>query len=222
MTGFEELTVDASEITCVDDPMAAPNRICSLPWPASEWPLEPGQRYFLTVAARRGVAADPRSSEKSALRTLTEGTAGELEVAVAGIEALALDALTQDLLLAGIYAGQGLYGDAIDAYERALAAQPSPVVYVALGDVHGEMALYRWAFEAYQEALELLPEDEDDPSVRAAAEFGVGRVYYNYADNFSEAAKHFAAAAHLYEQVSADEWQEAAQQGLEEAERRLP
>ncbi len=222
MTSFDEITVDASQLTCVDDPLAAPNRICSLPWPASEWPLEPGQRYFLTVAARRGVAEKLRSSEKSVLRTLTEETAREVEAEVAGIEALPLDEVTQDLLLAGVYAGQGLYGDAVDAYERALAAQPSPAVYVALGDVHSEMALYRWAFEAYRKAVMLLPEGEDDPSVHAAAEFGLGRVYYNYADNFSEAAKHFEAAVRLYEEGGAAEWQEAAQRALEEAERRLP
>jgi len=222
MTGFEEITVDASELACIEDPLTTPNRICSLPWPTAEWPLEQGKRYFLTVAARRGVAKELRPSETSVLRTLTEETAGEVEAEVAGTEVLALDALTQDLLLAGIYAGQGLYGDTIDAYERALAAQPFPEVYVALGDVHSEMALYRWAFEAYQEALKLLSEDEDDLAVRASAEFGLGRVCYNYADNIAEAAKHFGAAVQLYEKAGAGEWQEAARQALAEAEKRAP
>jgi hypothetical protein len=222
MAGFEEISVAAEELTCVEHPLTGSNRICSLAWPASEWPLEPGQRYFLAVGARRGIAEDLRLSEKSALRALAEEAAGEVEAAVAGIEVLPLDAVTQDLLLAGVYAGQGLYGDAADAYEQALAGQPSPAVYVALGDVYSEMALYRWAFEAYQEAVQALPEDEDDPSVRAAAEFGLGRVYYNYADNFAEAAKHFEAAAQLYEAVGAAEWREDAQKALEEAEAHSP
>jgi tetratricopeptide (TPR) repeat protein len=219
MKGFREITLDAGDLNCVDDPLAAPSRICSQPWPAGDWPLEPGQRYFLTVAVRPGVAADLRPSEKSKLWTLAEKEAGDVAAEVAGTEAASLDAVTQDLLLAGVSAGHGLYGDAADAYERALAEQPSPAVYVALGDVYAEMALYRWAFEAYQQALKLLSE-EDDASVRAAAEYGLGRVYYNYADNFAEAAKHFEAAVQLYEQVGAVEWVRLAQKGLEEAEKR--
>ena len=145
-----------------------------------------------------------------------------MEAAVSGIEALPLDAVTHDLLLAGLYARQGLYGDAADAYEQALAGQPSPAVYVALGDVYSEMALYRWAFEAYREALQVLSEDEDGPSVRAAAEFGLGRVYYNYADDFAEAAKHFEAAAQMYEEAGAAEWLGRAQKALKEAQKRSP
>lgn len=219
---FEEITVDAGELTCVDHPLAAPNRICSLPWPASEWPLEQGQRYFLTVAARTGIAADLRSSEKSALRTLAGDAAGEVEAAVAEVKALNLDAVTLDLWLAGLYAEHELYGDAIAALERVLETQPAPVLHVALGNGYSEIALYRWAFDAYHRALALLSEGKDDLAVRAAAEFGIGRVYYNYADNFAEAAQHFEAAVQLYEETGAAEWLEAAQQAFEEAEKHSP
>ena len=222
MKGFEEITVDAAELNCVDHPLAAPNRICSLPWPASDWPLERGQRYFLTIAARTGVASDLRPSETSALRTLAGDAAGEVEADVAEVDALDLDAVTQELRLASLYAEQGLYGDAIDAYERAWQVQPAPVIYIALGDVYSQVALYRWAFEAYQNALDLFSEGEDDPAIRAAAEFGIGRVYYNYADNFAEAAQHFEAAVQLYEEVGATEWSNAAQRALEEAQERTP
>lgn len=222
MKGFEDITLNAAELNCVDDPLAAPNRICSLPWPASQWPLEPGQRYFLTVAARTGVAEDLRPSEKSALRTLAGDAAGDVQAAVAEVEGLGLDAVTQDLRLASLYAEHGLYGDAIDAYERALGAQPAPVVYVALGDAYSRVSLYRWAFEAYRKALDLLSGGEDDLAVRAAAEFGIGRVYYNYADNFAEAEQHFAAAAQLYERAGAADWAKLAQQALEEAQKRQP
>jgi hypothetical protein len=108
MKGFEDITLNAAELKCVDDPLAAPNRICSLPWPASQWPLEPGQRYFLTVAARTGVAEDLRPSEKSALRTLAGDAAGDVQAAVAEVEGLGLDAVTQDLRLASLYAEHSL------------------------------------------------------------------------------------------------------------------
>jgi hypothetical protein len=220
--GYEEITVDAAELDCVDHTLTKPNRICSLPWPATDWPLEGSQRYFLTIAARTGVAADLRSSETSALRTLASDAAGRVERYVAEVDALDLGTVTQGLRLASLYAEQGLYGDAIDGYERALAAQPAPVVYVALGDVYSQAALYRWAFQAYQNALHMLSQGEDDPALRAAAEFGIGRVYYTYADNFAEAAKHFETAMHLYEAANAPKWSQAAQRALEEARERTP
>lgn len=219
---FEDVTLDAEELSCEADALAAPHRICSATWPASEWRLDRGGRYFLTIGARTGVASAPRPSEESDIRVLAEDTAGEVQTAVTEIEALNLDVVTQDLLLAGLYAGHGLYGQATAAYERILALQPSPVVYVTLGDTYSATALYRWAFEAYQEALDVLSQSGDEPAVHAAAEFGIGRVYYNYAENYAEAAKHFAEAVQLYEKLEADEWLQAAQRGLEEARKRLP
>lgn len=217
-----EITLDAVELTCREGTMVVPNGICSVPWPASEWSLDRGQRYFLTISARTGIASEPRSSGKSALRTLTGDAAGEVQAAVAAIGALDLDAVTQSLMLANLYAGHGLLKDAICAYELALAVQPSPEVYVALGDSYSEVALYRWAFHAYRKALDMLSQSEDDLAVRAAAEFGIGRVYYNYAENYAEAAEHFAKAVQLYQELEAAEWLEAAQRGLEETRKRSP
>lgn len=221
-TGFDAITVDAAELDCVVDALTQPNRICSLPWPATDWPLAAGQRYFLTVAARTGVAADLRLSETSALRTLAGDAADGVKADVTGIQALDLDAVTQDVLLAGVYVRNELYGKTIDAYEQAVSARPAPAIYVALGDVYSQVALYRWAFQAYQSALGLLSQGEDDPALRAAAEFGIGRVYYAYADNYTEAARHFEAAMRLYEAAGAPEWSTAAQRALEEARKRLP
>ena len=111
------------------------------------------------------------------------------------------------------------YPEAIAAYERILDVQPSPVLYVTLGDTYRKTALYRWAGDAYEEnALELLAQGEDDPAVRAAAEFGIDQVYYNYAENYAEAEKHYAEAVQLYEQIGAGEALQAAQRGLEEAQ----
>jgi tetratricopeptide (TPR) repeat protein len=218
---FEEITLAADEVTCQDHARAAPHQMCTAPWPASQWHLEQGQRYFLTISARTGVASEPRPSEKSVLRTLPEETAGDVQRTASAIGALGVDAVTRDLLLAGLYAHHGLYQRCIAAYGPVLDEAASPALYVALGDTYVQTELYRWAFHAYNRALDMLSEGTDDPAVRAAAEFGLGLVKYNYEEKYAEAAAHFASSLQLFEQLGADVWAQAAQRGIEEARERV-
>jgi tetratricopeptide (TPR) repeat protein len=221
-TAFKDLTLDAQELTCADDPRTAPGRVCSAPWPAAEWRLAPAQEYFLTVAARLNVASDLRPAEGSRLELLAAETSAGVRAEVAAIQALELDPVTSDLLLAGLYAEHKLYGQAISAYESALATQPAAVLYVTLGDLYRQIELYRFAFNAYRKALALLAGGEEDPAVAAAAEFGLGQVYYAYAGNYAEAKSHYAEAVRLYEQLGAAEELKAAQEGLKAATERAP
>lgn len=219
---FNEITLEAEKLSCIEDVMTAPNRVCSASWPASQWRLEKGQSYFLTISARTGIASRLRPSEESDLRILTDAAADEVQAAVKETLVLELDPVTRDLLLAGLYAENELYEDTIAAYKRVLDVQPSSVVLVTVGDTYRKTALYRWAFDAYEKALALLSQDEGDLAFRAAAEFGVGQVYYNYAGNYSEAGKHYAEAVQLYTQLGAEAEEElrAAQTGLKECEQR--
>ena len=216
---FAPIRVDAQKLACQDDALAAPYRACSLPWPADRWTLQPGQSYFLTIGARLSAATPLRQSEDSELHTLGQDEASQVQAAAAEIDALALDPITRDVLLGGLYAGRGIYGDASATYRQALAAQPAPLLYVTLGDVYRASQLYRGAFGAYQQALEGLSA-ENDPAVRAAAEFGLGQVYLAYADNYAEAEKHYTAAARLYESLDAAEALQASQKGVAEARAR--
>jgi hypothetical protein len=219
-TPFEDITLDADDLSCVDDARTAPNRMCSLPWPVSTWTLDRGQTYFLTVSACTGVAAPLRPSEKSRLQTLASDEATQVQGVATDIQGLDLDPVTQDVLLAGLHVEHGLYDRAIRAYERALDVQPAPVLYVTLGDIYREIELHHLAFNAYQNALDLLAQVEDE-AVRAAAEFGIGQVYYARS-NYVEAEEHCAVAVELYQQLGADEALQVAQRGLEEARERLP
>jgi tetratricopeptide (TPR) repeat protein len=186
------------------------------------WTLQPNQRYFLTVSVRTGIAAPPRPSEAVALRTLPEAELAAVQADADAIHTIeALDPLTRQALLAGLYAEHGLHQAAIAAYEEALTVQPVPLLSVALGDLYLETELLRFAFHAYQAALDALAAPEsDDPAVRAAAEFGIGLVYYGRA-NYAAAVPHFETAIDLYTAIGAATELQAAQHALAEAQERL-
>jgi tetratricopeptide (TPR) repeat protein len=220
LDAFADVTLTVDELVCNDDERSAPNRICTHPWP-SEWTLTAGQRYFLTINARTGIASPLRPSEPSALRTLDGEAAAQVQATASEFAAIQTDPLTPRLLLGGLYAEHQLYADAIAAYEVAVAVQPSPQSYVTLGDLYLGTDLQRFAFAAYQQALDLLATEQlDDPAVTAAAEFGIGLVYYSRA-NYKEAEPHFVTAVELYRQFGAEEEQLAAEYALEETRRRL-
>lgn len=216
---FEEVTIAANDVACVADERTAPNRICSTAWPTA-WQLDPAQRYFLTVAARTGIAAPLRESEPSALRTLAVADAEQLQATLAAIEALNLDLLTQNLLMAGRFREAGLIAQAIAAYEAAYGIQTTPEVAIALGDLYLAVDLQRFAFLAYQSALDqLTATGRADKAIEAAAGFGIGLVYYSRG-NYAEAELHLRKAIALYAAIGATEEQAHAQIALEAAQKR--
>ncbi len=200
LSSFDDVILAAETVTCAEESRSVPSRTCSTPWPAV-WTLESGQRYFLTVSARTGIASPLRESETSALHTLPTEEAETVKTAVADIQKITVDKVTEVTLLAGLYAQHELYNQATEAYEQVLSSQPAPAAYVTLGDLYRIIELYRYAFNVYQQALNLLDQGEDEPSVRAAAEYGIGQVYYAR-QNFDEAEKHFKATVEIYKHVT--------------------
>jgi len=220
LSSFDDVVIVAADLACVEDERTAPNRICTVAWPAA-WPIEPAQRYFFTVSARTGIASPLRESETSALRTLTAADAAQLQATVAEIEALDLDPVTRNLLLAGHYRAYGVLEQAIVAYVQAYALQPVSEVAVALGDLYLKVDLQRFALRAYQDTLDqLATAEKDNPAARAAAEFGIGLVYYSRA-NYAEAEPHFVEAVELYTQIGAESERNAAQAALQATRERL-
>lgn len=220
LASFDNIVFSTNEVTCIEDGRTAPNRICTHAWPTT-WPLEPEQRYFLTVSARTGIASPLRPSESSALRTLSADEVKAVAEEGKALIDLDLDPVTKQLLLGGLYARHALSTTAIAAYAEVVAMQPSPIPYVALGDLYLSVDLQRFAFLAYQQALDLLTAAQrDDPAVTASAEFGIGLVYYSRA-NYKEAEPHFVAAVEHYRQLGAAEEQSVAEHALEETSKRL-
>jgi len=211
------IVIDANKLACApakDSPLAT----CSLAFPAHWHALDPGKTYFFVVSARLGVASPWRKSEATVTKILPQDQAERVTAEVTAIRSLTLDEMTYDLLLGSTYAQHGLYDDTIAAYEHALAAQPAPAIYVGLGDVYRAIKLYRFAFANYTAALKRL--DPNDLAVRAAAEFGIGQVYYTYMD-YQQALPHFQQAAQLYAQLGLMTERDAAAKAAAEAQQRI-
>lgn len=211
-TPLPEQDVSGDEFTCTDTGIERIGPVCSLAWPADEWPLESGELYFLTVHARVGI--EWNASESSAIEVLSAEDAQKVEAEVETIRSLGLDAPTESLLLAGLYAQEGLYENAIAAYEARLDLLPAHLIAVALGDAHRATDLQMFAFFAYQRALDLLDAGDDDPAARAGAAFGQGQVEYSFG-KFAAAIPHFEAAVALASDSGQIELAEAARAALE-------
>jgi tetratricopeptide (TPR) repeat protein len=216
---FAEITLEPEELSCNADD-ETPYRICSVAWPVADWQLDEGQTYALTIGARMNLAGALRDSADSHLILVPEGEAEQIRTARADIERLGVDQITQDIFLAKLYSENELFGDAIQAYQRVIDIQSSPELYVALGDLFGEIALLHWAFGAYEDALAAAAGGEGAAAVRAASEFGIGRIYYSD-QNYFEAMEHYKVAVDLYEQLGAGEERQKAIEGWANSRDRL-
>ncbi|MCE7988952.1 MAG: hypothetical protein DYG89_47970 [Caldilinea sp. CFX5] len=196
----------------MEEERAAPNQLCSLPWPA-DWVLEPGNLYTLVVAARRNVAEPWRESEPSMVRTLDADTAALLQADIAAVQALALDATTENLVLAGLYTHQQVYSQAIALYEVLAQETAAPTLFNTVGDLYRQVELQRYALKAYKASLDLLDAGPDDAAMRAAAEFGSGQAEYRRL-RFTQAEPYFTRAAALYRAMPVQEEYAAAEYAL--------
>lgn len=219
LAAFDDVVLDANAVVCADELDVVGSRVCATAWPES-WTLGAGQRYFLTVSARTGIAAPLRESAVSALRTVSADEIAVIQQQENEIQALGLDEDTQALLLAELYVRHEFYAQAIAIYNQ-MATQNSPLLFVTLGEIYREVNLQRYAFYAYQNALALPELGESDLAMRAAAEFGIGQVYFAQ-QNYIEAQKHYSTAADHYKQTNLVTEMKAAQVGLDEASKRLP
>lgn len=219
---FEPQIVPASDVTCTEDARVEPYPICTLPWP-TDWRLEPGQRYFLTVSARTGIADPLRDSEASALRTLPAEESAAVQADADAIDAIAdLDGFTRHLLLANVYETHQMYHDALLAYAAALAVQPVPQLYERQAYLYLNMELYRFALHGYAQAQTRLDaQPEPNAEVQAAIELGIGLVHYRRT-KYAEAIPHMEAAIALYTELGMDEAAADATEALSATQERLP
>jgi hypothetical protein len=168
--------------------------VCS--WaPAGKWPaLEPGKPVLLKFGSRPTLTAPLRQvREVYQLQLLSLNDQHRMQESLSQIAMLPVDKASRLLLTAGTYAHEGLYADAIAAYDEALQAQEMPEARVTLGDLYLTVGLPALADREYRQVLAGAP----DPAAQAAAELGLGQVAY-LRKLFDDARAHFERAHQLY------------------------
>jgi len=203
------LDLDARDVSCRLG-------ICELPWPAERPDLPPGRSFFLSVAARDDILGTWHELDSVEVRTLAAGVSEAIAKRLRDLEDLGLEGGSLAAARGAVLTQAGLYGEAAESCEEAIAIAPAASLKVTLADVRFTTGLHRLAHSLYREALE-----DDDPGVRAAAAFGMGRIEYAQA-RYHEAALRFRQALDLYGESRLPEEKAAARPWLKEAEARIP
>ena len=201
--------LDADDLACETDP--AGHGICEMPWPEDRPDLPPSRTFFLSVAARGGVADPWHELDAVKVRTLAVEDAASLKQRLRSLEEVGLGQVAQ----ANALAESGLYEEALGIYQRAVEDTPAAVLRISLADLYLTIGLPRLADPLYRQVLE-----HRDPAIRAAAAFGLGRTEYARA-RYREAAAQFRQSGQLYKELRLREEKIAALQAGEQAEKRI-
>ena len=142
-----------------------------------EPPLEAGRRYRVTIEADNG-ASSRRDDENVGFRVLDEQTQKTVLDALKTVQQQQLSPEEAGLVLAHLYRGYELYGDAVEVLE-GLVKQNSQVatVYQLLGDTYLKIGLPQLAKKPYDKALKLATNTQN-LSVQAEIQAGLGTAYH--------------------------------------------
>lgn len=188
--------VKGTDVRCQAEPAWGHREVCTHAWP--EPGLAPGESVSLNLGYRTDLDGPLEQDEKTGVgrwvRRLDEATEKELVQRLAALTSLPWSEHSRTLAEAGLYAEYGLYADAIAAYQRALG-QASMVAKITLADLYFKVGLVD-AAQGYREVLASTKE----PALRAAANFGMGRLYFTLAD-VPKARQYFDKSQKLYEQA---------------------
>jgi hypothetical protein len=204
----------AGDVACAEDREGI--TLCSLPWPEDRPDLHPGEIFFLTIAARSGIAEPWHSNDPVEVRSQKTAEAAVLEHQLRALESLGLQGAALEAARGGLLAEHGLYTDAAELYRQALTSESTPELRITVADLDVMMGLFFRAEPRYREALA-----EGAPSIRAAAAFGLGRVAYARS-NYRDAATFFRQALELYSQLGLTEEENATRLAAEKAAARFP
>lgn len=163
-----------------------------------EPPLKTGGLYRVIIEADNG--ASSRSDAVVGFRVLDEQTKKTVLDAVKAVQQQQLSPEEAGLVLAHLYRGYELYGDAVEVLE-GLVKQNSQVatVYQLLGDTYLKMGLPQLAKKPYEKALKLATNTQN-LSVQAEIQAGLG-IAYHLLGNKNEAIQWLTKAKGTYNQL---------------------
>ncbi len=159
---FERITVEESDVQCLENETFRGRRVCSRAWPAARWSVVPGELYRLEVVAVRG--SEWIRSGKTILYPLSGAEArpfrGVLE---------ALGSEEESSTRAAVYLGAELFQEAARQLE---SAETSVGRDLTLGKVYLRLDHPELALETFRRALAACSENE----LRWRAEQGIRRA----------------------------------------------
>ncbi len=171
----------------------------SMVYPEDAIELKPGRAYRAVVSANETTSS--AESDDVAFMLLDEDIAAAVRDQAAHIRTLGLDDMATRLLIAHLYAGYGLYAEAIEQLsglpEEAIVREP--VVARLLGKLYVTTGLNDLGAVRYQQALDASQPIGDYEGI-AQAHHALGKI--DMATGRPEqAAEHFAEALMVYEQL---------------------
>lgn len=149
-----------------------------LVYPADAPALQPGVSYKLSVSAA-GRSSDEETEPGLGFSVLKADEAQTVQAAEARVRSLGLADAATRLLIANLYAGQGLNAEAIDILRDVARSANEPAVTRTLGDLFLKTSQTRLAEEAFLAAADLSTRAGDIEGM-AASHSALGLVYETF------------------------------------------
>ncbi len=161
-------------------------------------PLKPEETYLLIVETDNERASTEEDIPGLGFSLLNENEAVHLQKSVNRLLELELSNEAESFAQAQIYAGQGLFAEAILILEKMTeSGNQRTAVYYTLGNLYQQIGLTRFAETHYLEAIELANIAENLEE-QAIAKQGLGETYIEIG-NVDEAIKWLKAAKECFE-----------------------
>jgi len=140
-------------------------------------PLLPGTTYLLIVESDNGKSSQSEGVPGLGFSLPLEEETRRIRADITTIAGLKLSDDAEAFALAQLYAGRGMYSEAINMLEELADADSQAAnVYRALGDHYQQIGLPLLAEQSYLETVKIV-ESADDPEVLAEAQARLGTVY---------------------------------------------
>ncbi len=185
------------------------NGATEIVYPADAPALQPGASYKLVVTTS-GRSSDEETEPGLGFTMLKADEAQAVLAALERIRSLGLAEPAQNLLIANLYASQGLHAEAIAVLQRLTVAASEPALMRTLGDLYLKVSLIRQAENAYLAAAQL-SERVGDIEGMAASHNTLGLVYEtlgNRAEAIAQTSQAIAAYQKLGDAKTVQQMQE--------------
>lgn len=169
-----------------------------LAYPANAPGLVRGEVYKAVIQSGAKRSTQEKTADLGVI-VLTETDAKALREAEAAVRLLKLPDAQKRLLVADLYAAQGLSSEAVEMLTELMKTRKEPAALRLLGDLYAASGLQREAVRQYEEVLSL-PQFAGDIEGQALTLAALGRSYAALADR-EQATARFTRAIEAYKKL---------------------